>query len=144
MICSICSIDKEFHSFTTYKEGNITKRRGICEKCKNEISEKNSKELVEHRKLGKLPSRDQLATKRNKEYIIELKSKTPCADCHEIFPSVCMDFDHISDDKLSSISNLVSGRRSRSRIDIEINKCELVCSNCHRIRTHVTRKQKNV
>jgi hypothetical protein len=31
---------------------------------------------------------------------------------------------------------------SKKRIDLEIAKCEIVCSNCHRIRTHIRRMAK--
>ena len=45
-----------------------------------------------------------------------------------------MQFDHIGTDKISSVSRLVSGRSRQAVLD-EIEKCELVCANCHSIRT---------
>jgi len=32
---------------------------------------------------------------------------------------------------------------SKKKIDEEIAKCEIVCSNCHRVRTHKRRAGKN-
>ncbi len=62
-----------------------------------------------------------------------LKNK-PCMDCHNSFPPECMDFDHrpgtIKFRKINTLS-----RYSRSRLFNEITKCDLVCANCHRIRT---------
>ncbi len=72
--------------------------------------------------------------KRHQERVIELKSK-PCLDCGRRFPYVCMDFDHLGDKK-HNIANMISGGWSWKAIQAEIAKCELVCSNCHRIRTH--------
>jgi hypothetical protein len=64
-----------------------------------------------------------------------LKSK-PCTDCGGIFPPYVMDFDHIGDDKVNNVGTMVSHGHSRERVMAEIAKCELVCANCHRIRTY--------
>lgn len=45
-----------------------------------------------------------------------------------------MDFDHLSDKDLA-ISHMRSRGMSRANILAEMAKCELVCANCHRIRT---------
>jgi hypothetical protein len=79
-----------------------------------------------------------------REFIKELKEKTPCVDCKGNFPSCAMDFDHLSDDKSYSIGWMVQQGYSIAAIQLEIDKCELVCANCHRIRTHIGRKQGSV
>lgn len=66
--------------------------------------------------------------------IEELKSTTPCMDCEGIFPPECMDFDHLRD-KVKGVSALAYAGRPWEEIQAEIDKCELVCANCHRIRT---------
>lgn len=90
-----------------------------------------------HRNKEKLrPSR----TKRRHDYrdwVRSLKDK-PCADCGGIFPPVCMDFDHIKDVKYKGIARLAL--YSKQKTLEEISKCELVCANCHRVRTE-KRKQ---
>lgn len=65
----------------------------------------------------------------------------PCMDCHHYYESCCMDFDHRpGEQKLFLISKALShGRYTRAEIMREINKCDLVCSNCHRIRTNQRR-----
>ena len=68
-----------------------------------------------------------------KEWLREYKESTPCKDCGKKFPAVCMDFDHLSDKKYN-ISTM-RGDHSRENIVAEMAKCELVCANCHRIRT---------
>ena len=70
--------------------------------------------------------------------ISKLKESTPCIDCGNKFPAVCMDYDHKPGTKIHtshSISSLISSSKSLERVLEEIKKCELVCSNCHRIRT---------
>ena len=63
-----------------------------------------------------------------------LKEK-PCTDCGSTFPVVAMDFDHVRGEKVSSITEMWAGY-SWSEVEAEIAKCELVCANCHRVRTH--------
>jgi hypothetical protein len=58
----------------------------------------------------------------------------PCIDCGQKFPAVCMDFDHVRGDKVADISTLAYTSTFEKVLE-EIDKCELVCSNCHRIRT---------
>ena len=69
-----------------------------------------------------------------RDFIQGLKSK-PCMDCNNCFPPECMDFDHRPGTvKKSTVSRLVNNH-SREVILVEIAKCDLVCSNCHRTRT---------
>ncbi len=46
-----------------------------------------------------------------------------------------LDWDHVRGVKVATVSQLVADRRPWSEIEDEIAKCELVCANCHRIRT---------
>jgi len=59
----------------------------------------------------------------------------PCADCGGRFPAICMDFDHVRGAKVGNISGMIRKAFSWELILVEIEKCEVVCSNCHRIRT---------
>lgn len=58
---------------------------------------------------------------------------SPCMDCGDSFPMCCMEFDHRGD-KLHNISNI--HKRSWKIIRAEVAKCDVVCANCHCIRTH--------
>lgn len=74
--------------------------------------------------------------KIKREMVAKLKDR-PCADCGGRFPAVCMDFDHRDPaGKTAGIAALVGGKYSMATILAEIEKCDLVCANCHRIRTH--------
>ena len=53
-----------------------------------------------------------------------------------------MQFDHIYDNKIDNIANLVSRAVSIENIIKEIEKCELVCANCHADRTYRRRNNK--
>ncbi len=68
---------------------------------------------------------------RNKKIIKDAKA-VPCGDCGKQYPSHVMDFHHNNDNKTLSITRglLVGEKRLRS----EINKCMVLCANCHRLR----------
>ena len=64
-----------------------------------------------------------------------LKADVPCADCGQVFPVWVMHWDHLPGyEKLGSVSQMV-GSRSRAITLAELKKCELVCANCHVLRT---------
>jgi hypothetical protein len=60
----------------------------------------------------------------------------PCSDCGQTFDPVCMDFDHRPGElKRDCVAKLLSTIASVEAVMQEIAKCDLVCSNCHRLRT---------
>lgn len=65
-------------------------------------------------------------------FIDSLKDN-PCTDCNQKFPPCVMDFDHRTNKKFGIADSTC---RSKEQIMAEVEKCELVCANCHRIRTH--------
>lgn len=70
---------------------------------------------------------------KRRALIDELKSE-PCVDCGGKYPPYVMQFDHIGDDKFRPVSEMTN--YSLEKVLAEISKCELVCANCHAIRTH--------
>lgn len=84
-------------------------------------------------------ARSKLARKRLSQYVAELKASTPCKDCNQTYPSYVMDFDHLPEHKkVAEIPLLIKAGSSKKLME-EIKKCDIVCSNCHRIRTHTRR-----
>ena len=65
-------------------------------------------------------------------YLIEFFKKHPCVGCGENDP-VVLEFDHLRDKAFDIATGLVD--RSWASILAEIEKCEVVCANCHRRRT---------
>jgi hypothetical protein len=56
-------------------------------------------------------------------------------DCGVQYITAVMEFDHVRGVKTSSLSEMVSKGKRPDQLDEEIAKCDLVCANCHRIRT---------
>lgn len=63
--------------------------------------------------------------------IREAKLGKPCMDCGGNFPPCAMDFDHVRGEKQFNVGLA----KNLTQLAKEIAKCELVCANCHRIRT---------
>lgn len=66
--------------------------------------------------------------------ISEIKLESGCVDCGYRLRTEALDFDHLpGTNKKFLISR--AGFSSWERIQTEMSKCEIVCANCHRIRT---------
>lgn len=81
-------------------------------------------------------NRNRVQRERKTQFIQETKS-VPCADCGVQHPPYVMEFDHVGDDKLYCVTSMAS--ESWSRLKAEIAKCEIVCANCHAVRTYERR-----
>jgi hypothetical protein len=63
--------------------------------------------------------------------------RVPCDDCRGIFPPHIMDFDHRDPSKkLFPIAGAHAVLMSRSKLIAEVEKCDVVCANCHALRTY--------
>jgi len=71
--------------------------------------------------------------RRSQEHVLSILKSRECADCGET-DVVVLEFDHVRD-KLEHVSTLTNAGRSLARIDEEIERCDVVCVNCHRRRT---------
>lgn len=76
-------------------------------------------------------SKRKLALRRTR-LLLEYFETHPCVDCGETDP-VVLEFDHLRD-KSFAVAQALTRRGWQSILD-EIEKCEVVCANCHRRRT---------
>jgi hypothetical protein len=72
---------------------------------------------------------------RLRQYVADYKAATPCYDCGESFPFYKLDFDHVRGEKLFNISQAGVSVCSFPKVLAEIDKCVVVCKNCHAERT---------
>ncbi len=76
----------------------------------------------------------QAAWARFSERINAIKLERGCADCGYNAHPAALDFDHLPGaEKWRGVSRLMTVRWEK--VAEEIAKCEVVCANCHRIRT---------
>ncbi len=72
--------------------------------------------------------------KRNREFIAQYLSTHPCVDCGEADP-VVLEFDHRDPNtKRAEVGRLIN-TSTVAIVQAEIDKCDVRCGNCHRIRT---------
>lgn len=79
---------------------------------------------------------DRQRSRRTKRriHIQEIKASATCMDCGEDYPYYVLEFDHRPDEiKLFNIS--MYGQYTLEDVKKEIAKCDIVCANCHKIRT---------
>ena len=69
----------------------------------------------------------------NADLLDQLRS-VPCADCAGRFAQCAMDFDHRDPStKVRGVTRMING--DTDRMLAEARKCDIVCANCHRLRT---------
>lgn len=99
-------------------------------------------------KLSKSELRARKKTRQRRYYLDRLFIVTkivsdakdkPCCDCGHRFPRYVMDLDHVRGVKkfnISCVSSMCLRKGIVEMLKKEIAKCDVVCANCHRVRTH--------
>lgn len=103
------------------------KFQSFCKECNKEFHknhyQKNKRKYLEANEKRKT---------ENKKWFKEYKSKLFCEVCGENHIAV-LDFHHKDRDlKLKNISEMIHSCFSQEKIKKEIEKCKVLCSNCHR------------
>ena len=118
-MCSICKVRPQ-----------RAKNQSYCSECNREIGRKNYHDNKE-RYFKQAKKRD-----GELDLLIYRRKDVPCMDCGVRYPPYVMDFDHIGTDKEFNISTMRRRRMAFHKIVDEMNKCDVICSNCHRERTN--------
>lgn len=127
--CARCGERKPGDAFHWWRG----KAHGYCRACRVAY---NAEWYAANRKrhIEKVRANTRRYIERNHALVAAIKDQ-PCADCGVRYPPYVMEFDHVSGVKLRTISEMVRSGASVESILAEIAKCELVCANCHRVRT---------
>lgn len=66
------------------------------------------------------------------DWLTDLKAERGCSECDEDHPA-CLDFHHLDEDtKTDTVSRMVSDGYGKKKLLEEMEKCILLCANCHR------------
>lgn len=106
----------------------------MCRECRAAYKRKHY-EAHRDRYIANAAMRTQRVTEARTRFLVDYLRRHPCVDCGETDVLV-LEFDHLAD-KLFNISAAIRGYRSMEALLEEIQKCEVVCANCHRRRTAV-------
>lgn len=132
-LCLKCREEKEEKEFNRNKD----KKDGLqnwCKICTRENSTKYYRENTESYR-AKIEERKLRIRTENRGLILEYLKTHPCVDCGFKRPSA-LDFDHVRGEKKKNVSQMVTDGNTRwDDILLEIEKCEVRCANCHRIKT---------
>lgn len=107
-------------------------RQYICRNCQNEYVRAHYR-ANRAAYIEKARVRNTELIRINGEFLIAYLKQHPCVDCGER-DVIVLEFDHLRD-KVADVSVLARGGYSIETIQKEIDKCEVVCANCHRRRT---------
>lgn len=127
--CYTCQQEKsptEFNKSKHRKDGLSS----ICKECSRSHSRNyynNNTEL--HKKnvyRNKLLYVEQL-----RNWINTVIRKDGCCICDEK-EVCCLEFHHVDQTEKEELVSYLIGTNSRRKLEIELNKCSVVCSNCHR------------
>jgi hypothetical protein len=126
--CSRCRQLKPLSEFSPRKNG---KRNYYCKKCRVDYQ----REWLA--RPGGMKKHAAYAKRRRTRLraLVAERKQLPCADCEKTYPSEVMELDHVRGKKLLNVAMLVSKNMSEQTILDEMDKCDVVCANCHRIRT---------
>lgn len=75
--------------------------------------------------------------RKKREFLDKLRDR-PCLDCGGKFPTYVMEFDHVPERGKKSFPVANGGNWSLISGPLleELKKCDVICANCHRIRTY--------
>jgi hypothetical protein len=121
---------EEFNRLTRSPDG----RQPSCRECNRAYHQANKE-----RHNAQIHARNRRVHAERADLLLAYFREHPCVDCGETDPMV-LEFDHLRD-KEANIAVLMRWRSWPAILE-EIAKCEVVCANCHRRRTH--RRQGNV
>jgi|LakMenEpi03Aug12_release.lakeMendotaPanAssembly.Ray.scaffolds.fasta_scaffold691272_2 hypothetical protein len=131
--CSKCNEVKQLSEYNRHnkrKDGLQTYCK-VCSRKKNTSYYKNNK----HTQIPIINEGRRDRKERNRKFVFEYLMNHPCVDCGETDPRV-LEFDHRGD-KIANVSDLMKAVTSLEKIEIEINKCDVRCANCHRRKTSI-------
>ena len=127
--CNSCGVEKpvqEFNKNSKKKDGLQTQCRFCTRKAIKNHYSNNKKYYSNRNKTSRI--------KLQQKFLDYIKSLS-CTKCGENHPAT-LDFDHIDrTQKTKTISSMIRGRETWEKILKEMEKCQVLCSNCHRKRT---------
>lgn len=129
--CYKCKETKQLEEFSNNR-AKSDGRNNQCKIC-------HAKYRHEHYIKNHKKARQQIEKRKleYREWVRSFKEK-PCTDCGQSYPYYVMDFDHLPEFK-KSFHMAHAWMKAKQTVLDEVKKCEVVCSNCHRERTHQRR-----
>lgn len=104
---------------------------------KDPIKQKQAQRRSYLRNKEKIKDRGKRYKEELRAWLREIKGNGPCMDCGLKWPNYVLHYHHRNpSEKHDGVSKMVVERRSKEEILKEIEKCDLLCANCHAIREY--------
>ncbi len=128
-VCTQCFVEKDIAEFPLQNQFTL-KRQSYCKDCKSIMHrnwyERNKGYQKENAKKHRIDYRQTL-----RQYVLDYLSNHPCLMCGESDP-VVLEFHHARGEKETDVSVLIGRGSSLEKLQVEIEKCDVLCANCHR------------
>ena len=129
--CTRCGATKPLDQFPPRRRGE-SRLQSWCRAC---FAANNARYYLEHHATQKARLLRNTLARREENHLraIEYLAGHPCVGCGEA-DVVVLQFHHLRDKK-ANVSALINAGATWARIELEIAKCNVLCANCHRLRT---------
>lgn len=128
-------VREDGYIFRTYQKTKITKEGFYKESW---LSPK-AYERFQHCSRKAIDKCNKELTIKRREILDKIKLEKGCQDCGYKKHAVALDFDHIDPTIKEFTIGTAYTSVSLKRLYKEIDKCQVLCANCHRVRTHQSR-----
>lgn len=130
--CSICKepkSDSAFNKASKRKDG----LQSHCRDC-NRRASKAYYQANREKHAAVIMAQKRRTIRASRDLLLEYLRTHGCADCGETDP-VILELDHVRGVKTACVTKMISSGYRWESVMKEIEKCEVVCVNCHRRRT---------
>lgn len=126
--CTKCHVIQPIENFP-WKNQILGKRHVVCKTC---TAERSKRLYSEDRtsQLERVRINNQRYRQIAREFVLAYLLTHPCSECGERDPRV-LEFHHEAD-KDNEVSRLMGRGASLEALKAEMDKCRVLCANCHR------------
>lgn len=126
--CARCGKWKEESEFNwRWQDRGVL--QSICRECQHDQSHEHYERNADTIKSKSAETRKR-ASEEAQKFIYNYLSQSTCKDCGE-YDFAVLTFDHVRGEKGNNISTMAAQGFSIESIKAEIEKCDVVCWNCH-------------
>jgi hypothetical protein len=130
-LCGACGQQKPVQEFAWRRE-RLGQRHNMCRPCQADYRRRHY-EANRAKYIRLAGARRARVAEERFAWLVDYLTEHPCVDCGETDVLV-LEFDHVRGEKKFNISRGIVDA-SWDALTSEIDKCEVVCANCHRRRT---------
>lgn len=125
-VCTQCGEEKTINSFA-WKNKKKNRRHSECKECHKKYDTKHY-----NRKKEYYLEKARKHKEKVRKWFVNFKRDKKCIECGESHPA-CFVFHHRDSSKKEiSIGNAIRMGWGIERLKKEIEKCDILCANCHR------------